>query len=139
MRKPKETRIKSLFSARKSITGHWVAIMNYEKHNRALKLSSYRTRCIRAGEIHEFLLCNQKVKTDDPIDAVAYLGFGEMSAGGVIEVGDLFYCKKELIGKIIGFDETHFPNHYNIVLQGDIFSSGADRGLSLSDSFVIFK
>jgi hypothetical protein len=130
---------KSLFTSKRLITGNWVAVMNHERHDRALHLSHYRTRCISAGEVHEFLICDNATDITLPINDVAYLGFGELELSGVLEIGDYFYCEEKLIGRIIGFDETHFPNHYNIVLQGDYFATGAVLGFSLHKCFSIIK
>lgn len=45
------------------------------------------------------------------VNNVANLGFFEVNEGGVIIIGDNVYIEEKLIGKVIGFDDTHMPNH----------------------------
>lgn len=113
--------------------------MDHERHNRSLCIGSYKTRCIQEKEIHEFMMCEQSTDISVPINYIAYLGFGEFALGGVIEVGDLLYSGEKLIGEIVGFDNTHFPNHYNIVVQGNNCVTGAACHLSLNSVFSIQK
>lgn len=121
------------------LTGVWIAVMDHERHDRALQLTSHRTRCIQEKEIHEFIICDQATDISLLIDHLAYLGFGEFLSGGVIEIGDSLYIETRLIGKVVGFDETHFPNHYNIIVQGNNCISGATQNLILNSIFLIKK
>jgi hypothetical protein len=83
--------------------------------------------------------------TDEPdaapgreVNRVGYLGFVEILDGGVIIKGDEVLLDDELIGHIAGFDETHMPNHQNIVIAGDSRATGAERGIRL-ESRVTFR
>ena len=51
--------------------------------------------------------------------------------------GDEVKINGQVIGKIAGFDETHMPNHYNIVIYGTDRISGNERNLDLNDEVVI--
>jgi hypothetical protein len=67
-------------------------------------------------------------------DRVAYLGFVEFSQGGVLLTGDEVRIGSTLVGTIAGYDETHMPNHLNIVLTGSPWSSGVERGIALGQA-----
>jgi hypothetical protein len=126
-----------MFSEKSTLYGNWVAVMDHERHERALTLSSFRTRCFKQGEIHEFLLCDRDTAKLKLINDVAYLGFGAFTQGGVVEVGDEFWCGDNCIGSILGFDETHMPNHYNVIIQSEQATSGFQRGLRQQEAFSI--
>jgi len=49
----------------------------------------------------------------------------------LLVAGDVLTIGGGIIGKIAGYDETHMPNHLNIVVVGSDFASGFDRGLLL--------
>ncbi|SEC15247.1 hypothetical protein [Streptomyces sp. TLI_105] len=119
----------TLFSARSDVTAHWVAVMRHRRNDRALVPAPLRTRCLRAGEIHEFILCRPGTDRAEPMNEVSYLGFAEISRGGVLEVGDELYAGNRLVGTVHGFDEIHLPNHYNILVAVPELITGADAGL----------
>lgn len=95
------------------------------------------SRAVRVGEIHELAL------TDDPraspgmrIDQVAYIGFVELTQGGVILVGDRVRLGKRVLGVVVGFDYTHFPNHMNILVCDRTRQTGHGLGVALGDLAV---
>ena len=47
--------------------------------------------------------------------------------------GDELTISEKKIGKILGFDETHEPNHINIVISVKERKSGKELGLHLED------
>jgi hypothetical protein len=111
--------------------------MNLERSDRGMILTPFRTRCLLAGEIHEFVLCEEGLNPDAPIDRVSYLGFGEILTGGVAEIGDGFFVDGKRIGTLIGFDETHAPNHYNILIASSTLRPGSALGLQVDGDFSI--
>ena len=129
--------MEKLFSEKSVVCGKWVAIMDYARQDRGIILTAFRTRCLTQHEIHEFIVCGPDVIPNKPIDKVAYLGFGEITEGGVVEIGDSVYSDKRLIGTILGFDETHVPNHYNVIIKMDTPLSGHTLGLKLAEFFSI--
>lgn len=129
--------MKYLFSDKATIVASLVAVMDHRRHDRALCLSGFKTRCVRRGEIHEFLLCMPPENDASPIDDVSYLGFAEIQTPGVIAVGDRVILDEEQVGTIYGFDDTHMPNHMNIVLKGSSLKNGAERGLRIAQSLYI--
>lgn len=127
----------SLFSEKVTVRGKWVAVMNSLRNDRGIILTPFYTRCVKKNEIHEFIACDKSAIPDKPIDHIAYLGFGEVMQGGVIEIGDRLYLKDHPIGTILGFDETHFPNHYNVIIKVDILLTGFALKIKPTDNFSI--
>jgi hypothetical protein len=102
-----------------------------------MQLEIYPSRAVRAGEILELAL------TEDPgagpgarVDQVAYIGFLEVSQGGVILIGDTVILGKRELGEVVGFDYTHFPNHMNIIIRGSTRETGHGLGVNLEDLVV---
>lgn len=127
----------SIFSLKRQVKGKWVAVMNFSRNDRGIKLSSFRTRCFQKNEIHEFILCDINTDLSSIINDVYYLGFGEFHEGGVVEVGDVMYLGNKMLGTILGFDETHFPNHYNILVNCANPKIGSKLGISPEEDFII--
>jgi hypothetical protein len=55
-------------------------------------------------------------KPGETVNRVAFLAFVEILQSGCAIVGETVVIGEETIGSIIGFDETHEPNHINIVI-----------------------
>lgn len=114
------------------------AVMGHKRNDRKMVLAEWKTRCIKEGEIHEFLSSTDfggdKTKT---LNNFVYLGFFRFTKGGVIEIGDrLITGKNTVLGEIIGFDDTHLPNHINIVLSGQD-KTGEELGLKAGQQIII--
>ena len=52
--------------------------------------------------------------------------------------GDAVLLSRKKIGEIVGFDETHLPNHYNIVFRSNELLTGVSLGLRLMEK-VTFR
>lgn len=121
---------------RSPLDGTLVAVLRPFRVDRALQLIPEKSRCIRAGEVHELILTDQlEAAPGSCVDRVAYLAFAEFATGGVIVQGDTLTIDGEVLGELVGYDETHMPNHLNIVVCGKTFASGYDRGLMLGSRF----
>jgi hypothetical protein len=66
------------------------------------------------------------------------VAFFEVKEGGIIRSGDDVLLSGRKIGEVAGFDETHLPNHYNIVIKAKELITGVSLGLKLSET-VAFK
>jgi hypothetical protein len=130
-------RTNSIFSEKRTIKGKFVAIMNFSNPKRGINLTEFKTRCLLKSEIHEFILCAEDTDPSKPIDKVFYLGFGELLEGGVMEIGDTLYLGDKPFGTILGFDETHFPNHYNILITTKHLQTGLELGVKAEDGFSV--
>ncbi len=117
---------------KRQLAGVIVALMTHSRTDRGMRLTEFRTRCIPAGEIHEMITTDQSdAVLGDQIDRVGYLGFAEITAGGVMEVGDPVRIAGTLIGHLLGFDGTHVPNHYNVLIATDRLLTSQDIRLEV--------
>lgn len=124
-----------MFHQRVVLSARWVGVMDHRRSDRAMDLSEHKTRCVRAGELHELLVCTED--RQQRIDHVSYLGFAEFLLGGVLAVGDVARLTPRYSVRVIGFDYTHMPNHMNIVARAGEALTGKEAGLELSQSFTI--
>lgn len=107
----------------------FVMILGHVRDDRIMKAAAYVTRCVRAGEIHEFVKVPDVADASDQYRGAAYVGFAEFRNAAVIHVGQGLWINETLVGKIVGFDETHLPNHMNILIGTPDRVSGVDMGL----------
>ena len=109
-----------------------VAVMEFVREGRGLVLIRQRTRCIRRHEIHELILTDEPAAAPGAVvDRVAGLAFAEFEEGGVLAEGDVLRIGGQERGRVVGFDETHMPNHLNVVLRAPVLTSGVAWGLAL--------
>lgn len=126
------------YAAKAVLTGKLVVILEGEYPKRGLALIPQPSRAICRHQIHELIMTDQDAGPGDTVDPIAYLGFVEFSQGGVMVVGDRVLVAGEDIGAVCGFDETHMPNHLNIVVHGQRVS-GQKRGLVLAQELQFIK
>ncbi len=125
------------YAKKKPLKGNLVVVLDGKYEDRGLQLIPQPSRCLIANEVHELILTDENKGPGDTVDKIAYIGFFVVRESTVITVGDEVKINGQLIGKIAGFDETHMPNHYNIVLYGEERISGNERNLNLDDEIVI--
>ena len=65
------------------------------------------------------------------VQRIAYLGFFAVEREGVIVVGDEVSLDGKKIGRLAGFDETHMPNHLNVVICSETRATGQELGACL--------
>lgn len=137
MVEPYEKLKSSPFYVKRTPEGELVAVLDLKLDGRGLKLILPRSRAIKRGEIHEVIITTEDASPGEEVGYAVYVGFWEASVGGIVEVGDELWIGGKRIGVLLGFDETHFPNHLNMVFRGEPLT-GKERGLSLGDE-VKFK
>jgi hypothetical protein len=93
-----------------------VCVLHHRRSDRDLTLAPWTTRAIAEGEVHELLMVDSTADLTRPVDQVSYLGFGRFPAG-LLVVGDTLIREGRPLAKLVGFDDTHLPNHMNIVFQ----------------------
>lgn len=121
------------------IQGTLLVVLQGRLEQRGLQLIKPPSRCVKKFEVHELIASDEEnIKPGSTVDNVAYLGFVEITQGGVITIGDEVICGGKVIGTIAGFDETHMPNHQNIILYSKERIPGAELGLRLGDG-VTFR
>ena len=52
-------------------------------------------------------------------------------------MGDEVYWKNNLLGTVAGFDDTHIPNHQNIILYSPKISTGKELNIRIEDQIII--
>lgn len=110
-----------------------VGVLASKRTGRRLRLIHPRTRCIRRNDIHELIVTREQARPGEQVDTVHYIGFFEFLEGCVIGEGDRLVVGGRTVGELIGFDETHAPNHLNILLHADTPLTGDELGLAPGD------
>jgi SAM-dependent methyltransferase len=98
-----------------------------------MRLMQEQSRCIQAGELHEIVTSDEDRGGGERVDRVGFIGFAEFTNGGVIEVGDRVSCAGRELGTVLGFDDTHFPNHLNVLIRSEELRTAPSLGLALGD------
>jgi hypothetical protein len=115
-----------------------VVVLSRKISNRGLKLISPYSRAVVTGGIHEFIVTDEsRALPLSSVDRAAYVGFAEIKKGGVIMVGEQVSIVDHVIGQVVGFDETHMPNHLNIVVYSTEWKSGFDHAVSVGQQMRI--
>lgn len=124
---------------RKPMEGRFVEILDLQCDDRKLSLIAARSRVVRRHDIHELMLTDERdAAPGGTVNGVDYLGFVEFPAGGMLVYGDAVVISGRRIGTVAGFDESHFPNHYNVVIKGLCRATGVDLG-QYPDDPVVFE
>jgi len=125
-------------SERKMPSGKVVAVLSGKLPERGLELIRPFSRALLTGEIHELIVTDEeRAGPLQTVNRIAYVCFFEIITGGIMLVGDELSIGDARIGTIAGFDETHMPNHLNIVAKSDQRRSGKNRGIRLEDTVLI--
>ena len=107
----------STYAANRPVKGEVVTVLDSTHEERGLKLISTYSRALKKNSIHELIATDETgKKPGDTANRIAYLAFFEVSRGGCIIVGETLFVDGKATGEIIGFDETHEPNHINIII-----------------------
>lgn len=110
-----------------------LAVMDHERKDRIFKIEDYQTRCVKKHEMHELIIVDNALKGE----GAHYIGFIEILSSGVICKGMNIKFGNKYIGKIIGFDYRHMPNHINIIIESENKKTGIRMGLSTLDDGII--
>nr|PZN05768.1 MAG: hypothetical protein DIU66_00995 [Bacillota bacterium] len=122
---------------KKPLKGKIIVVLDGKYEQRGLKLIVQPSRGIRVGEVHELIITDEQRGPGDVVNRIAYVGFFEVKESAVIVVGDEVKINGKVIGKIAGYDETHMPNHYNIVVNAPGLVTGNEMGIELDSEIVI--
>jgi hypothetical protein len=129
---------KSPYDQKRIIQSSVVAILQIEMEGRGLNLIQPRSRALKKNEIHEIIVTDEEeAKPGAVVNCVSYVAFIEIHRGGVMVVGDEVYWNNSLLGTVAGFDDTHMPNHQNIVLYSPKRITGKKLNIDIEDSIII--
>lgn len=115
------------------IVARLCSIHDTRRANRGIVPILQKTRCVCAGSVHELIVYVQANPESGVIDETGYIGFAEFLTGGVLRCGDKVYRNAEYLGELAGFDETHMPNHLNILLRCTQMATGVDLNCQFAD------
>ncbi|NPV70929.1 MAG: hypothetical protein HPY55_09830 [Firmicutes bacterium] len=124
----------SPYAKKEPVMGRIVAVLRLRMDARELELIKQPSRAVVRGEVHELIVTGEDAGPGSKVDNVAYLGFFEVLNSGVILAGDEVKWGTANLGRLAGFDLTHFPNHLNIVLHSDVTKTGEELGLELGST-----
>ena len=131
---------KSIYADRFSVRGRLVGILDGELNNRNLHLISVPSRALRKGEIHELIHTDEKnARPGCRVNSIHYVAFFEVIDPGIVLSGDQVFLNKNWAGRLTGFDETHMPNHMNMVFFSEKGGTGMSMGLTLGDEILFEK
>jgi hypothetical protein len=128
-----------VYVAATPVQGRLVVVLRGVTERRGLRLEAHRSRATPRHEIHELMVTDEASETGTVVDRVGLIGFFEAEQGGVILVGSSVYLGETLLGTVVGFDETHMPNHINICVRVDTLTDGERLGLQPGDGVRFVK
>lgn len=104
-----------------------VRLLFHVADDRGMTLSPAGSRCVPVGQIHELVTTTDRpVNAGDVVDNVGFLGFVEFKDPAMLCRGDEVWLGDLRLGTVAGFDESHFPNHYNILIRSErLWTAGA--------------
>lgn len=131
--RPKERRAR--MSSKAAAEARFVKLLFHSRDERGMRVSPWGSRCVERGQIHELVTTTDRPeRTGDRVDAVGFLGFAEFADAAVVERGDEVHLGADRLGTVLGFDECHAPNHYNILIATDRPLTAADLDLAVGDT-----
>ena len=128
------------YAANRPVAGTVVTVLNSAHEARGLKLIATWSRALPKNSIHELIATDEAGKRPgDTADRIAYLAFFEVTRGGCIIVGETLFVDGKAVGEIIGFDETHEPNHINIIIGVKQRQTGRQMKISVGSQIKFVK
>ncbi len=128
------------YAKKRPCRGELVVVLDGKMENRKLHLITPISRALCTGEIHELIVTDEEqAAPGQEVNRIAYWGFFEVTSGTVVVAGDEIRIGDHVLGTIAGFDETHMPNHLNIVIKAAERKSGVELGLVLEEKVIIIK
>lgn len=131
---------KVTFTQKKVVKAKMVAVLKGNIEKRGIELIHPASRVVRKGDIFELMYTLERdAQPGEKVDSVTYLGFVEVEEAGVLRVDDIVRINNENVGTVIGFDETHSPNHLNVILRltTDIEKRGIELKLHTTVEFIL--
>lgn len=128
------------YAQKRTCEGKLAVVLDGKMEGRKLQLIVPPSRAVLAGEIHELIVTDETDAAPGvQVNSIAYWGFFEVLKSTVIVSGDTVWIAGKKLGVIAGFDETHMPNHLNIVIKAADRQTGVEIKLQLEDQIIIKK
>lgn len=122
---------RAFFAAKSDVAGRVVAVLRGTLEARSLQLIPPISRAFPSGAIIELISTDEKdAAPGSAVNRIGYIAFVELTSGGILLSGDTVEIGGKIIGTIAGYDDTHMPNHQNVILKTDERVTG--EGLKLA-------
>lgn len=129
---------RTFFAGKTPMRGKVVVVLRGTLENRGLSLIAPISRAFPAGSIIELIGTDeQEAGPGVSVQRIAYIAFVELHDGGVLLAGDRVLINDTEVGTIVGFDDTHMPNHQNTILRVEKRIPGDALGLRPGDPVAI--
>ena len=126
------------FHAKRPMKGAVVVVLDGYLDNRSLSLIQPISRAYPQHAVIELIATDETAAVPGgSVQAIAYLGFVELLTSGVIVAGDEVVVRGEVVGTIAGYDDTHMPNHQNVIVSVTKRVSGKDLGWRVGEQVEI--
>lgn len=105
-----------------------VGILTNKGLSRNMQMVHSSSRAVRRNDVHELVCTDREYLPGETVSDVGYLAFICLEESGVLAVGDVVEVEGKALGKVLGFNEVHAPNHINVIIRLDSLSTGLDEG-----------
>lgn len=128
------------YAENRPVEGEVVTVLDSLHEARGLNLISTYSRALPKHSIHELIATDETGKQPgQTANRIAYLAFFEVHRGGCLIVGETLLVDGRPVGAVIGFDETHEPNHLNIVIGVNRRQTGRQLNFSVSSKVFFVR
>jgi hypothetical protein len=107
----------NIYGDKRLVEGKTIALLHIIFEDRGLKLIEAKSRAVKINEIHELMITDEDAMPGREAERVRVIGFFEITRSGLIVVSDEVWIEDKFLGKLVGYDMTHMPNHMNIVVK----------------------
>jgi hypothetical protein len=125
---------KDFFHSKVEVKGRVAVVLKGSLKNRGLNLIAPISRVFKKYDVIELIATDEvSAVPGGNVDSISYIAFVEIMNSGVILVDDPVLCNGIEIGKIAGYDDTHLPNHQNVIVKVAEKRSGEELKIKVSD------
>jgi hypothetical protein len=125
------------YAAKSDVVGKIVCVLDARSEERGMQLMLHPSRAVCRGEIHELAVTDDtRASPQSTVDRVAYVAFFSVEEGGIVLAGDKVAVNGSELGELVGFDNTHFPNHLNLLVRNKDPKTGPELGLRPGDPII---
>lgn len=128
------------FYEKRECEGEICVVLHARIDQREMNLMAVPSRAVLKNEIHELISIDEETPSSGIFRTnVAYWGFFEVTVGSVLAISDEVNVGGKIVGRIAGFDQTHMPNHLNILVKVANKATGKELNLRVGDKVSIVR
>lgn len=129
---------RDFYYSKTDITGRFVVVLDGKLDNRELNLIQPISRAFSRHTVIELIGTDERdAGPGRVVNSICYIGFVELTNGGVLLAGDKVLWNNTEIGEIAGYDNTHMPNHQNTIVKMNTRIAGKELGIQINDEVTI--